>query len=572
MLALLVCLAVGASASYSSSTVSSSSSLTLSASVSYELSSAAYCDESIYSIGSELSTLELSTPSLYMAESVIASYEYSSPSIVSDLESDMEYPSAVTSLTQYYYDESEYSNLATAIATLINVEETSPTLAADQSSLQTIMQSDSSILYDLSEYTDVYSPSVVSASEVIDEATIVSSGAFEDAISLSLDISSFYSLESNLASISYLMYSLPSSVDYEVTEFISSPSTMAVSSVSYLYDYYPTVYDFASVIGSYVASYPSIGSAITDYLSVVSVVSSFGSAVSSIEYYQMPTLYVQEAEMSSASSTWSTISTDLGYLTVIEASSPSLSYAFSTLENTFYESPEVASSLYYAIYSPSTVTDTELVSEEEMSHQSFVSALDTVFSFESAYPQYASTLSYILYAATSAFETESTLMTAAEYMEALTSSSVASATYSLSTDLTVISNEDTVLYAVSYATYESSTLSCYEQEIESYAYWVDDYVMSLWSVVESPSLYFAEASYYAELEDSYPSLVYALEYIYSAAYTFTSLYSYESSFIYAAGYDSQLLSDYYYASYSAYEDASYMWWYSSSSSSSSSYY
>jgi epidermal growth factor receptor substrate 15 len=550
---LLVSFCVAASASYSS--------------VSYALSSASSCDPSIYSIGTILSTIEFSSPSVSAAESIIESYEYSSPSVVSFLESDIEYPSVISSPTLFYSEVSEYSSLYAAISTIDDVIAICPSLSAVQSTLQSVMQSDSSILYQLSQYTYYVSPSIVSASNVIDQATIVSSSAFSDDIALSLYVAPYPSVSYAICELSYYAYTLPSTVVSDIVSFVSSPSTVAPSVVSYIYDYYPSIYPYAYTVESFVISYPEVDPWFTDEFYVDSCVSSFSSAVSYVEYYQMPTFYYQASVISSVEYTWPSVSTDLSYLSILEASSSSLGYAFSAIENTFYNSPAIASSLYEALVSPSTVVDTQLISYEEMSHQSFVSALDTILSFQSAYPSYSLTISYVLYYASSAFETASTLLTANSYISALISSSTASATYSLLTDLTVISSESTILSAVSYATYYSPTLSCYESVAESYAYNYPSVIYALWNVITEPSLYFTQASTYASLEASYPVLVNYLEYIYSAAYSYSSLYSYEGSFLLGAEYDSELLTEYYEVSQAMYYEASSLWWYSSSYSS-----
>jgi len=210
------------------------------------------------------------------------------------------------------------------------------------------------------------------------------------------------------------------------------------------------------------------------------------------------------------------------------------------------------------------------VSYEEMSHQSFVSAITEITSFENAYPSYVSTFDYIVPYLTSAFQTEGTLLTAVYYISEVVSGSTASATYSLATLDTVETDWSTVLYAVSSATFYSPTLSCYESVIASFAYSYPTAVESIWSVITDVTAYATEASTMAALEASYSTVVSALEEVYYAAYSYTSLYSYESSFILAAASDSSALTQYYYYAVEMSSLGSSLWWYSSSASSSAS--
>jgi hypothetical protein len=534
----------------------------LPASISEALDSAFSYYPDIFTIGNELSTIEMSTPTLSYDENVICSYIYSSPSIVYYIEEGDYYPSQVTDVSSFDDEESSYYTLATAIASLISIEATNPSLSADQYTLQQEEQSVPCILTDLEEYTDVEYPSIYSASQVIDQATLTSSSIVADVISVYTAVADYSTVSSAISDLSYTLYTLPSTVVSYVIDYISSPSTMAPSEVAILNSCYSTVYSEVTIVTSFTYSFPSVVSALTSYLYVASSVSSIGSAVYTVLTQEMPTFTYQESVIAYLSYSWPSVSTDLDYLSSIEVSSSTLGYALSYLEQTFYDSPAVAESLYNAIESPSSVTDTEEVSYEEMSHQSFVSALTEVISFETAYPSYYSTFYYIMPYLTCAWQTEGTLLTAGDYIEYILSSQTASADVSLDTLYSVVSSWETVLSAVGSAVYYSPSLSCDEDLIASYAYSYATVVSTLWSVITDVTQYTSQATYYASLEASYSQVVSALESVYSAAYSYPSLYSYESSFITLAESDSSALTQYYYYSSAASSDASSLWFYS----------
>jgi len=309
------------------------------------------------------------------------------------------------------------------------------------------------------------------------------------------------------------------------------------------------VYSAISYVTEFTRSHSSVVTAITDMLSVESTVSSLSTAAYTIISYQMPTLTYQISVVTHASYSWPSFSTDMSIVSAYTATSPTLSYALSTIESSFYNSPSIASSIYLALVSPSTVTNPTQISYEEISHQSLVTALTEVISWESAYSSYASTFSGIMSLLTSSFKTERTLLTAASYISTAVSPSVASASFAISSLKSIVSDITDVLSEISYVTYASPSLSCAESTVESYAERYPTVVSELWVAANSPSdIAKSSVSSYAYIEDSYPSVFSALLSIASATPYYSGLSSYESSFIYAASVDSSIMSQYYYFS------------------------
>jgi hypothetical protein len=218
--------------------------------------------------------------------------------------------------------------------------------------------------------------------------------------------------------------------------------------------------------------------------------------------------------------------------------------ALTTIEETFYSDPSVASSIYHALTSPSTVTSPTKISYEEIAHQSFVDAIDMISSFESAYPSYSSTLASIVCDLTQAFVTERTLLTAASYLQDATSPSSYSASQAIATLFSIVSDLTTIMTEVSQATYYDPTLLCYEETIETEAYYYPAYVSDLWAVYNSPSEITSKFSYYSELAAEYSSLAIAIYNVVSAESSYPLLDVAEYSFLRAAESDSSVLTDF----------------------------
>jgi hypothetical protein len=284
---------------------------------------------------------------------------------------------------------------------------------------------------------------------------------------------------------------------------------------------------------------------VIDYLSAASSVSSLDSAVSTIVSYQLSTFAYEVSVISSASYYVPSLTVDLQVLTAITAASPTLHYAEETIEGSFYSSPSVASVIYYALDYPSQVSSPSAVSSYELSHESLVTAIDYVISFESYYTSLASTLSSIEYTLASVFASYRTLLTAYSYVQDVTSPSLASASADISSAKTVVSDLTYVLSSVAYVTEASPSLSCDEAVVEYYAVDYPSVATYLWSVDDGVT-YVASSSisYVESLVASYASLNYALLSICSAVYDYPSLTSVESSFIYAASSDSSLLTEF----------------------------
>jgi trimeric autotransporter adhesin len=559
LLVILAALVAVASASSSSSS-SSSSSATLPSvisSVTYlpativtQIAEAYSYAADITTIGSIISTIALSSPSITYAESVIASYEQSYSSVISYIESIYSSPSllAPSSVSSFSYLTSIHSTLASAIATVVSIESSHYSLESVQSTLESVEVSQSSILSYLTEYTAIASPSIYYATEVIAEATITSSSIVPTFVAVYTAVSDYPAVSLALSSLSSQLYTLPSTVVSEIVSYISSPSTVSPSVLSSLSYCYGSVYSELTSIVEFTYSHSTDVSPITNLIYAESSVASLSCAIYTVMVSQLPTLFYQTSVISAISYTLPSVYTDVEYLSYFEASSPTLSYALSTIEETFYESPSIASSIYQAIVSPSSVTNPTQISYEEISHQSFVSAITALTSFESAYTSIASTVSSIVYSLTSAFETERTLLTAVDYVSDLTSPSYYSASIAISSLLSVVSDIPTVLSYISSVLYSSPSLSCYESAIEVAAYYYPYYISQLWEVYNSPSLITDSFSYYSYLEAEYSTAAYAISQIVSAESTFTSLSSYETSFISAASQDSSLITEESYAS------------------------
>jgi hypothetical protein len=500
----------------------------------------------ILTIGSILSTAELSSPTLTYAESVLESYAHSYYSLITALETYYASPTVIaeSSVEEYTRLTSAHSTLASAISAIVSFGETHPSFETAQNTLLSIEVTQSSILTELSVYTEVASPSVYSASEVVSEATLTSPSILATFISIYTADIAYPSVESALSSLSASVYTLPSTVVSEVLTFIESPSTVSRSVIESLESCYESVYSELTYLTSFTESHTSVVSALTDFLSAASSVSSLSTAMSTLISYQMPTLTYDVSVISHVTRTWPSFTTDIEILSGYTATSPALSFAIGTLESSFYNSPSIASSIYSALVSPSTVTCPTQLSEEELSHSSLVTAIDTILSWESDYSSSASTLTSIVSKLTSNFADYRTLLTAASYISTAASPSIASASYAISSLKTIVSDITSVLTAITYVTKAEPSLSCAESIIESYAEVSPTVALSIFSIIESPSIIRGHTTYYAELTASYESLASAIESIVSAESSYSELAYYEESFIYAASVDSSILSQY----------------------------
>lgn len=505
------------------------------------LSSACVSYPSIYSIGSIVSTIELSSPSFDTVETEIDYYEQSYSTLISYMETIYASPWLDTNPSEFSEETVAFTTLASDISYLVSVESSHASLASVQSSLQYVMQTDSSILTDLYVYTEVAYPSVYSASSILDSAELTSPSIFGEVVAVSSAVSAYYTVSYAMSALSYSIYSVPYSVYSDVETIISSSSTVSSTVVSYLESCYPTLYSYLTVITAFTYESPSVVSDITGYISVAYSVSSVGSAVSTIISYEMPTLSYEISAVSTAVSTWSSFVTGVEWLSDVTATSSTISYAETTIEGSFYASPSVAYDIYTALLSPSTVTDPSQISSEEASHLSLVSAFDDIISWESDYTSYASTLESIESYLTTIFASDRTILTAASYVSAVTSASTVTATYSLVSAETVVSSITTALSYITYVTALSPSVSCEESEIESYALTYSTVVTEIWSAVVSPSTV-VSPSYYAQLEDSFSTLFYAITSIWSEVSYYPSLSTYEYDLIVAASTDSSLLT------------------------------
>jgi hypothetical protein len=523
------------------------------------LTSASYYYPSIYTIGSELSTLELSSPSLYTAETTIESYEPYYSSVISEIESMYSYPALYTDLSYVSEFTEAYSSLASAISIIETAELTQTGLAQYQSSLQTLETIYTSILTDLTLYTGIEYPAVYTASYIISQATLTDSTIFASVVAVSTAVSVSPTVSSALSSISYYVYTLPSTVVSQIVTLISSPSTVGSSTISSLEECYSTIYTDVDYVTAFTYYYPSIVSDITSYLYAASSVSSLGSAVSTIVSYQMPTLSYEVSVMTHAASTQPAISNDLSVFTYIAATSPTVYHAEDTIEATFYNSPSIAYSISYALSYPSLVTDPSTIQYYEESHESFVSALTAISSWESYYTSSSLMLSSIQSQLTTAFVNYGTLLTAYNYIQDITSPSLASATASISVAKSVVSDLTYILTQMTYVISQLPSLSCYESEEEYYAEVYSSVASYIWDVDDSivylPS---SSVSYFQSLTASYPTLASADIHIMGGQIDYSFLYSLESSFIYAAETDSSLLTQY--EELSSASESAYSYW------------
>jgi hypothetical protein len=546
MLLIAVILALGVMVRADSVCIPTVSTVPVPSSIETVFTSAEVYAPSLSTIGSVISTFELSSPSLATVETVIEYYMQSYSSLVTELESMYSYPSLYTTETVTELT-TAYSTLASAVSSLISAELTQTVVAEYQSTLQSLEVSYSTILTVLTAYTDFASPSVYTASAIISEATLTSPSILATVIAVSTAVSSSPTVSSAVSYLSYAMYTVPSSVVSEVLTIISSPSTVGASTVSSLESCYSTLYSELTYVTAFTYSYPSIVTAITDYLSAASTVSSLGSAVNTIVSYQMPTLSYEVSVLTAAVSTQPSLTLDLSVLTYLTAESPTLAEAESTIEGSFYASPSIAYTIYYALDYPSLVTNPTAVSYYEESHESLVTAIDTLISFESYYTSAATMLSSIEQQLTTAFESYGTLLTAYSYVQDVTSPSLASATEAIYTAKTVVSDLTYVLSTLVTAVSYYPSLSCAESVIEYYATAYPSVATYLWSVYDGDIAVAYSSIYYVEsLVASYPGLASADSLLLSATsyseYPFSA--SLESSFIYAAESDSSLLTQY----------------------------
>jgi len=559
VLAALVAVVTADSSSCSVSVPTVLSSITyLPATIETEIAAAYSYAADITTIGSIISTIALSEPSITYAESVIASYEESYASVISYIESIYSSPSLLPPSSETSFSEltSIHSTLASAIATIVSIESTHYSLASVQDTLESVEVSLPSILTYLTEYTEVASPSIYYATAIIEEATIESPSIVPTFVEVYTAVSSYPAVSYALSTLSSQLYSLPSTVVSEVVDYISSPSTVSPSVISSLIYCYGSVYSEVASVVEFTYSHSSDVSAITNLIYAESSVSSLSSAIYTVMTSQLPTLMYQTSVLSVIAYTLPSVYTDVEYLSYLEVSSPTLSYALSTIEETFYESPSVAVDIYNAIVSPSIVTDLTQVAYEEISHQSFVSAITELTSFEWAYPSVASTVSSIVCSLTSAFQTQRTLLTAVGYVSDVISPSYYSASVEISALLSVVSSIPTVLSYIDYVTYYAPSLSCYETAIEEAAYYYPNYVEELWTVYESPSLITSSFSYFSYIEAEYSTVAYAVEAMVSAEESYPALSYYEYEFLLGATEDSSLLTQAYYESF-AYSYVSY---------------
>jgi hypothetical protein len=512
----------------------------------------------ITTIGSIISTIALSSPSVTYAESVIASYEESYSSVISYIEEIYSSPSLLPPSSESSFSQLTYihSTLASAIETIVSIEQTDYSLASIQYTLESILLTQPSILTYLTEYTAIASPSVYIATEVIAEATISSPSIVPSFIAVYTAVSSYPAVSYALSELSYSVYVVPSTVVSEVVSYINSPSVVSPSVVASLASCYASLYAEVTSITEFTKSHSTVVSAITDLIYAESTVSSLGSAIYTVISQEEPTLVYQTSVLSVVSYSFPSLYTDVEFLSTLTATSPTLGYALSTIEETFYASPSIATAIYIAIQSPSSVTNPTQIDYEEMSHQSFVSAISEVDSFESAYSSIASTISSIVCDLTSVFETQRTVLTAVSYVSAATEPSEYGASAAIDSLFSVVSTITSVLSGISYVISYSPSLSCYESDIEEDAFLYPDVVESLWVVYNSPSLITQSFSYYSGLEASYSSIASALSAIVDDEISYSSLSYLEYSFILGATEDSSLLTDESYFSYDVYSVSS----------------
>jgi hypothetical protein len=500
----------------------------------------------ILNIGSIVSTIELTRPTLFTAESVVASYELSYESIISYIEEIYESPSLLppSSVSSFSSLTAIHSTLASAIKTIVTIESSHTSLAGVQTALQYVEHSQPSILTYLGQYTKIASPTVYSDSHIIEDATITSPSIVPTWIEVYTAVSGYSAVISALSSLSSEMYTLPSTVDVDILTYIDSPDIISPTLLSHLSSCYPDVYTELNAITMFTKSHTSVVSAITNYLSAAEAVSSLGSAIYYIMTDQMPSLIYQISVMSDVSYYWPSAYQDIEFISELTATSPTLYRALTTIEQTFYESSSIASAILHAITSPSTVTSPTRVSYMEISHQSFVSALNEISSFESAYSTYAYTVCTILSHLTEAFKTERTLLTAASYISEATSPSTFSASIAIQTLFSVVNDLTTVMDEITSVIHYVPSLSCYEQTIEYYGWYYPEYDQALWEVYNSPSEITSSFSYYSELAADYSALATALYHIVTEESSYPLLDVAESAFLTAAESDSQVLTDF----------------------------
>jgi hypothetical protein len=468
---------------------------------------------------------------------------------------------------------SAYSTLASAISYVESVESTQPALAQYQSTIQTLEVSYSTILTDLYLYTGIEYPTLYSASLVISAATLTDSSIFASVLAVSTAVSSSPTVSSAVDYLSYAAYTLPETVVEEIVTYISSPSTVGASTVSSLESCYSTVISELAYVTAFTYYYPSIVTDLTAYISAASYVSSLGSAVYTIVSYQMPTFSYEVSVLTAAVSTLPSLSTDLAVLTVIEAESPTVYYAESTIEASFYASPTVAYSIYYALNYPSLVSSPTTIAYEEESHESLVTAISYVIDWTDYYTSSAPLLTGVESGLISAFESYRTLLTAYSYVQDITSPSLASASVSISAAKSVVSSLTTVLSAINYLDSEYPAVACAEADLEYYATEYPSVVTYLWSVYDGVSyVASSSASSFESFANQYTTIGWEMHLI-SQYWTSSNdlMFACEPSFLFAAESDSSLLTQYQYMDYAS-ESASLSYEYYASAVSSSSYY
>jgi hypothetical protein len=484
-----------------------------------------------------------SSPTFAPVESVIESYERSHSGTVSLLEYYDLSPSDVISPTTEAEIESDFPTLASAVDELVSEEESHASLYDIQDSFEDLM---------------VYYPSIVTVGETSFEFSYASlipaeSGISKAAVSspsIVTDVEILTSMVSLSPSLSTYVSELEIAAEYystalhEITtarDWTETDAWYVDSSLVSIETCYPTLYSALVAIDTFLSSHSSDSSAFSHLVTALTYVPSIISDVTEFVTAVSPSFTEALVSLSPAVQIDSHITTEVTYLDVLEASSPSLSCAEGTLERDLVSQAATVSEIEQAITSPSAVTNPTYISSLEARYPSIASAEYIIQSIELTHPSLVYVQSEVNYDE----EVVSDLLTAANELISETSPSLIGDAYDLQKVEYVEPSITSALHSLSTIIEASPQLSCAESVIAKYAATEASVLYTIARALSSPSDIAASSiAYIAKLTAEYPSLASALRTVESVEYTFPQLTTIEQALTFALTYEPSLISVY----------------------------
>jgi len=484
-----------------------------------------------------------SSPTFAPVESIIESYERSHSGTVSLLEYYEMSPSDVISPTTEAEIETDFPTLASAVDELISEEESHASLYDIQNSFQDLM---------------VYYPSIVTAGETSFEFSYASLISAESAISkaavsspsIVTDVEVLTNMESVSPTLSTYVSELEIAAEYyttalhEITSARDWTCTDAWPVQSVLISIetcYPTLYSAIIAIDTFLESHSSDDSAFSQLVTALTYVPSIITDVTEFVTAVSSSFTEALVSLSPAVQIDSHITTEVTYLDVLEASSPTLSCAEGTLERDLVSQAVTVTEIEQAITSPSAVTNPTYISSLEDRYPSIVTAEYDIVSVELTHPSLVYVQSQVIYDE----HVVSDLLTAANELISQTSPSLIGDAYDLQKVEYVEPSITSALHSLSTIIQASPQLSCAESVIAQYAATEATVLYTVARALSSPSDVAASSiAYIAKLTAEYPSLASALRTIESAEYTFPQLATIEDALTFALTYEPSLISVY----------------------------